>query len=294
MDMNPKPFVKWAGGKGRLLSQLEPYFPKDYSRYYEPFLGGGAVFFHLKPEKSTLNDANEELMNLYVQVKDNVNALMEAIDFHEPHKTDKDYFYEVRALDVNELSDVEKAARLMFLNRTCFNGLYRVDSKGRFNVPFGRSSSGNPPELYNPDRLRACSLTLQRTKLLNNDYNNILRRARKGDFVYIDPPYHAPNKASMYSANGFSDEAQDKVARFFMKLCDRGAKVLMNNSTTLELLKEDYSYIGELFEADDYYRGVLGSQWSIGARAEWRRKKGEFVVSNYSPQQPKQTKLGVS
>ena len=292
--MRPKPFVKWAGGKGRLLSQLEPYFPKEYKRYYEPFLGGGAVFFYLTPPKATLNDSNEELMNMYTQVKDNLDDLMKAIDVHEPHKTDKDHFYDVRALDVKDLSDVERAARLIYLNRTCFNGLYRVDRQGRFNVPFGRTSTGNPPELYDTDRLLACSEALQKAKLLNHDYNNILRRARKGDFVYIDPPYHAPNKASMYSANGFNDEAQDKVARFFMKLCDRGALVLMNNSTTLELLKDEHSNIRELFEVDDYYRGVLGSQWSIGARAEWRIKKGEFVVANYSPQPSKQTKLGVS
>ena len=151
-----RPFVKWAGGKTKLLKQLRDFFPEFSGTYYEPFLGGGAVFFHLRPEKAILSDSNAELINLFKMIKKKPTELMEELDNHQPKVQDKEYYLDVRSWDVTVLDRVEMAARMIYLNKTCFNGLYRVNSKGQFNVPFGRTPQGNPPQLYSRENIEAC------------------------------------------------------------------------------------------------------------------------------------------
>ena len=165
-----KPFVKWAGGKTQLIKKLDEYFPKFEGTYYEPFLGGGAVFFHLQPEKAVLSDTNAELINLFQVIQKKPDALMSRLDEHQLKVQDKEYFLDVRAWDLTKLDDIEQAARTIYLNKTCFNGLYRVNSKGQFNVPFGRTPQGNPPQLYSKENIEACSQMLENAELICEEY----------------------------------------------------------------------------------------------------------------------------
>ena len=278
-----KPFIKWAGGKTQLIKKLGNYFPDFEGTYYEPFIGGGAVFFHLKPEKAVLGDANEELINLFKIIKKKPKELMERLNQHQSKVQNKEYYLDIRSWDIQKLDDIETAARTIFLNKTCFNGLYRVNSKGQFNVPFGRTSQGKPPKLYSKENIEACSKALKNVVLRCEDFYEIVKKTGPGDFVYLDPPYHAPNKASMYSKLAYSDELQDRVAQFYHDLAKTGAKVMLNNSATLEILKDSHESIKELYENKSYHSKVLDSKWSIGAIGEWRGKRGELMVLNYEP-----------
>ena len=245
----PSPFVKWAGGKGQLLPQFQPYFPTRFERYIEPFVGGGAVFFHLYnqghlPEKEViLIDHVEELINGYRVVQSQVEALIEELERHEPHKLDADYYYRVRAWDrrpeYGQRSDVERAARFLFLNRTCYNGLYRVNRKGQFNVPFGRH---NNPRVCNAGNLRAASLALQGATLESGDFGRCLEWAGPGDLVYLDPPYHPLSDTSSftsYTPAAFGAEDQRRLADLFRELDGQGCQVMLSNSCT-PLIRELY------------------------------------------------------
>ncbi len=245
----PSPFVKWAGGKGQLLSQFQPHFPAHFERYIEPFVGGGAVFFHLYnqgrlPEKEViLIDHVEELINGYRVVQSQVEALIEELERHEPHKLDADYYYRVRAWDrhpeYGQHSDVERAARFLFLNRTCYNGLYRVNRKGQFNVPFGRH---NNPRVCNAGNLRAASLALQGATLELGDFRRCLEWAGPGDLIYLDPPYHPLSDTSSftsYTPVAFGVEDQRRLADLFRELDGRGCQVMLSNSCT-PLIRELY------------------------------------------------------
>jgi len=276
-----KPFVKWAGGKTQLIKKLDEYFPKFEGTYYEPFLGGGAVFFHLLPKKAVLSDTNAELINLFQVIQKNPEDLMARLDEHQLKVQDKEYFLDVRAWDLSGLDEIEQAARTIYLNKTCFNGLYRVNSKGQFNVPFGRTPQGNPPQLYLKENIEACSQVLENVELCCEDFYETVKKTKPADFVYLDPPYHAPNKASMYSKVAYSDELQDRVAQFYHDLVKTGAKVMLNNSATLEILKDSHESIMDLYENKDYTVKVLDSKWSIGAIGEWRGKRAELMVLNY-------------
>ena len=276
-----KPFVKWAGGKTQLIKKLDEHFPSFRGTYYEPFLGGGAVFFHLQPERAVLGDSNEELINLFQMIKEKPQELMERLDSHQPNVQDKEYYLDVRGWDIKELEGVEEAARTIYLNKTCFNGLYRVNSKGQFNVPFGRTPQGNPPQLYSRENVEACSKALENAELRCQDFYEIVKETGPDDFVYLDPPYHAPNKASMYSKLAYSDELQDRVVQFYHDLNGTGAKVMLNNSATLETLGKEHPSIRNLYENEDYDLRILDSSWSIGAIGEWRGKRGELMVLNY-------------
>ena len=276
-----RPFVKWAGGKTKLLKQLSHFFPDFKGTYFEPFLGGGAVFFHLKPERAILSDSNSELINLFQIIKDNPKKLMKKLDDHQPNVQDKDYFLDIRSWNLDNLDSIDMAARTIFLNKTCFNGLYRVNSKGQFNVPFGRTAQGNPPNLYSEENILECSKALENAELICTDFQEIVKKAGPNDFIYLDPPYHAPNKASMYSKVAYSDDLQGRVAQFYHDLHSTGAKVMLNNSSTLESLKEIHESVRELYENELYSVTVLDSSWSIGAIGEWRGKRGELTVINY-------------
>lgn len=189
LDPNPKPFVKWVGGKRQLLKQfhdLNLYPPIDFDSpkytYYEPFVGGGAVFFDLLPRSAELSDLNKELITAYDVIKNSVDELITSL---KKHVYDKDYYLEVRAQDISKLSDTEVASRFIFLNRTGFNGLYRVNKKGQFNVPFGRYKN---PIICDEGNLRRVSKKLQNATIKHQDYKSVLNSAKRGDFIYFDPP----------------------------------------------------------------------------------------------------------
>ncbi len=234
-----KPFLKWVGGKSQLLDELKKYFPNNFNKYIEPFLGGGAVFFDLAPEMAVINDSNEELMNAYEVVKNNVDDL---IDILLGYKHSETFFYKLRKKQPQKLSRLERAARTVYLNKTCFNGLYRVNKKGEFNVPFGKYVN---PTICDEKKLKAASLALQNTVIECADYQAVLRKyAHKGDLIYIDPPYHPISKYSdfkRYTKEFFYEKDQIKLRDTIRELKDKGCTVIASNSYCefiLELYKE--------------------------------------------------------
>src|SRR5207249_1876426 len=176
------PFLKWAGGKAQLLTQLSPFFPNEFGTYLEPFLGGGAVFFHLRPDRAILADSNPELINVFQVVRDDPEGLLAALDRHCPHRKSETYFYKVRKQNPAELSVVERAARTIFLNKTCYNGLWRVNARGVFNVPFGGYEN---PTLYDPENIAGANALLPGKIATVGDYRDSGQYAGKGDFVYF-------------------------------------------------------------------------------------------------------------
>lgn len=230
INTKPKPFVKWVGGKRQLLKQFRDlglYPPELFdpatNTYYEPFVGGGAVFFDLLPESAELSDLNKELVTTYNVIKDNIDELIASL---KKHIYDKEYYLEVRAKDINELSDVEVASRFIFLNRTGFNGLYRVNKKGQFNVPFGRY---NNPVICDEENLRRVSKELQNVTIKHQDYKSVLKSAQKGDFIYFDPPYYPLNRTSSftaYTSETFLEKEQTELRDTFVELHKRGCYVM--------------------------------------------------------------------
>src|SRR5437870_1059772 len=244
--VSPAPFVKWAGGKAQLLRQFERFYPKQFRVYYEPFLGGGAVFFDLfsrgRTTRAVLNDANRDLMNLWATIPLETQRLMDELSKLRRETESESLFKKNRSeynsieLESDFLSrpNVRKAALLVYLNKTCYNGLYRVNSKGQFNVPFGRYKN---PRILNTDVIRAASHVLKNTKaeLRSIDYKDALAPCGKADFIYLDPPYQPPTKTSSftdYTPGGFSEKDQKELAEEFGKLVDRGCTVVLSNSET--------------------------------------------------------------
>lgn len=279
----PSPFVKWAGGKRQLLTQLEPYFPTRMGGYVEPFVGGGAVFFHLyrqgrlRGKEVLLADGLQELINCYRVVRDQAEALIAELSRHEPHKTDPDYYYRVRGWDRRpdyaERSDVGRAARFLFLNRTCYNGLYRVNRRGEFNVPFGRYRN---PTVCDAHNLRAASRALQGVRLAAGDFAECLEVAREGDFVYLDPPYHPLSDTASftgYTAGDFGVEDQRRLADHFCELDGRGCQVMLSNSCT-PLIQELYA---------GYEQIEVWASRPISARPDRRGAIAELLVLNGYP-----------
>ena len=222
------PFLKWAGGKSQLLPELRRFIPHDFNRYLEPFLGGGALFFNLLPEKAFLNDSNVELINTYEMVRDQVETVIEILD---AYPNESEFFYRIRAQSPYKLTDAERAARFIYLNRTCFNGLYRVNKKNQFNVPFGKYAN---PNICPIERLRAASKALQHGELFCEDYQSfLLREARPGDFIYADPPYQPVSRYSdfkRYTQDFFYEEDQKRLADLLTQLGKQGCYVVASNS----------------------------------------------------------------
>lgn len=269
--VKPTPFLKWAGGKSQLLDQMRPYFPSEYGAYFEPFLGGGAVFFHLLPEKATLSDSNDELMNVYRVVQQDPYALMKALDEHHVHRKSKEYYYRIRALDPDELDDVERAARTIFLNKTCYNGLYRVNSEGRFNVPFGRYKN---PSLYDRDNILAASAALKGKTLKTADYKEVCEEARRGDFIYLDPPYQPLSKTASftsYTKDAFGEKEQEELANVFKNLDKRGCRVMLSNSST--------DFIRTLYA--EYHIVPMRATRAINCKPSGRKAIEELLIMNY-------------
>ena len=274
----PKPFIKWVGGKRQLLKQfrlLNLYPPEDFNpdehAYFEPFVGGGAVFFDLLPEKAELSDLNAELVTTYNVIKNDVEALIKSLS---QHKYEKEYYLNVRSWDPQSLSDIEVASRFIYLNRTGFNGMYRVNSKGKFNVPFGRYSN---PSICDEENLRRVSDALQGVVINCQDYKKVLDKARKSDFIYFDPPYYPLNRTSSftsYTAESFLEDEQTELRNAFLELHKRGCFVMLSNSDT--------NFINDLYsnmEGVKVNRVQAGR--SINSKGSKRGKISEVLVTNY-------------
>lgn len=266
------PIVKWVGGKRQLMFELLKNMPANYNRYFEPFIGGGALFFELQPENAYISDMNEELINLYSVVRDDVDGLIEDL---EKHEVSKEYFLNIRNIDRTEmfskLSNIERASRFIYLNRTCFNGLYRVNSQGQFNVPFGNYSN---PRIIDENNLKNCSELLKNTEIKVADFSEILTKVQKGDFVYFDPPYVPLNDTSSftsYTKAGFDIDMQFKLRDVCDELDSMGVKFMLSNSDT-KLVNELYS---------NYEIKKVFATRAANANADGRGKITEVLVRNY-------------
>lgn len=266
------PFLKWAGGKSQLLNTFERFYPASFNRYLEPFLGGGAVFFHLAARqnklKAVLSDCNEELINCYLMIRDEPE---EVIDELREHRNDVHYFYKVRALDTKILDDTERAARMIFLNRTCYNGLYRVNRKGEFNVPFGKYKN---PKLVDQHNILAASSVLKDAQIVCQPFERVVGKARQGDFVYLDPPYHPLNSTSNftgYTKGSFNFSDQERLARVFKALTEKGCYVMLSNS--------DIPAIKELYR--EFRIETVQAQRAINSNGSKRGRINELLILNY-------------
>lgn len=223
-----KPFLKWAGGKTQLIPSLSPFIPDKFSKYIEPFIGGGALFFAINHQESIISDANEELIITYRSVQDNVYSIIELL---ETYKNDETFFYKIRSIKTSELSNIQRAARLIYLNKTCFNGLYRVNKKGEFNVPYNKRDGVS---FYNKETLIEASRALKNTKIYYSDYKEVLDNlAEKDDFIFLDPPYQPVGKYSdfkRYTKEFFYEQDQIEPAEKFYELVNNGCKFISFNS----------------------------------------------------------------
>jgi len=266
------PFVKWAGGKRQLIPQIKEYLPQDYNKYLEPFVGGGALFFHLKPGNAVLIDINEDLINCYNVIKNHVSELIQSL---KKHKNDKDYYYKVRSADreiesFKKWTDVEKASRTIFMNRCCYNGLYRVNSKGFFNVPFGRYKN---PNFCNEKNLNAVHKALISARLIQGSFETCLNYAEKDDLVYFDPPYHPLSETAnftSYTKYNFGRESQIKLRDVFKQLDDRGCKLMLSNSYN--------DFVLDLYERFNII--TLNAKRAINSDASKRGEIKEILVLN--------------
>ena len=274
----PKPFVKWAGGKRQLIPILSREFPQKYGTYYEPFLGGGAVLFHLLSQspnqKCSVSDLNSDLVLAYVTIRDRVDELISSLkNYSKKYFENKDsYYYKVREKEPKE--QIEKTSRLIFLNRTCFNGLYRVNSKGKFNVPLGRYSN---PNIVNEENLRAASNILQSKKISIKcrDFSSILDDAKKDDFVYFDPPYQPVSQTAnftSYTNRDFNLEDLKRLADLCNDLDSKGCKVVLSNSNTSE--------VKDMFDKSWQIKTIEANR-AINSDSKKRTGHSELVIKNF-------------
>ena len=274
----PKPFVKWVGGKRQLIPTLSKNFPKNYGTYFEPFLGGGAVLFHLLSEKHSkkysVSDLNSDLVLAYVTIRDKVDELISSLKKHSKNyfSDQNSYYYKIR--ENKPKSQIEKTSRLIFLNRTCFNGLYRVNSKGKFNVPLGRYSN---PNIVNEENLRAISRVLQSKKISIKcrDFSSILEDVKKGDFVYFDPPYQPVSKTAnftSYTSRDFSLEDLERLAELCHSLDSKGCNVVLSNSNTDE--------VKSMFDNSWKIKEIEANR-AINSDSKKRTGHSELVIKNF-------------
>lgn len=272
-----KPFVKWAGGKRQIIDKLNKYVPDDYNTYYEPFVGGGALLFELSPKNAVINDSNKELMNVYKCLcdEDKFKKMCTILNHYEAEHSEQ-FFYEIRDKDKNKktfdrLSDYTRAARTIYLNKACFNGLYRVNSKNEFNVPFGKKTKVNT---YDGGNLITVSnyLTMNNIKILSIDFEEAVKEAKKGDFVYFDPPYDSDTSTfNNYTEDGFGKEEQKRLAKVFKELSDKGCYVMLSNHNT--------TLINELYK--DYNIHVIEAKRNINSNGNKRGKVEEVIITNF-------------
>ena len=270
------PFVKWVGGKRQLLASIAEHLPKNIKKYnyIEPFVGGGAVFFHLQPQRAIINDSNTELINVYQVIK---NQPAELVADLKKHVNEPDYFYEIRALDRNEsfkqLTPVQRASRVIYLNKTCYNGLYRVNNAGEFNVPFGKYKN---PNIVNEPTIIAVSRYLNSGSItiLNEDYGEVLNQADKNSFVYLDPPYHPISESSNFTGyvqGGWNMYDQIRLREACDVLHSKGIKFLLSNSSA-PFIKEQYQ---------NYKIIVVKANRAVNSNGAERGEIDEVLVMNY-------------
>ena len=271
------PVLKWAGGKRKLLPEIRKRAPIRYTKYYEPFVGGGAVLFDLQPRNAVVNDINKEIINLYNVIKHNVDELIKDLS---KHVNEEEYFYETRALDRDSkkykaMTNIEKASRMHFLNKTCFNGLFRVNLEGQFNSPFGKYKK---PNIVNDVTLRAVSKYFNSANLefKCGDFEESLKGIRKGSFVYFDPPYDPVSDSSnftSYTKGGFDRNEQIRLKGLCDKLYSRGVKFLLSNSAT--------EFILDLYKDDKYKIDIIKAKRLINSNGNKRDEVNEVLVRNY-------------
>lgn len=273
---NLQPFTKWTWGKRQLLGELRSYMPETYGRYFEPFVGGGALFFDLAPEQAVINDFNEELINAYRQIKNNPAELINLLIKHKENNS-KDYYLALRSADrdgrISRMTGVERAARILYMLRVDFNGLYRVNSKNQFNVPYGRYKN---PKIVDVDLLYQISEYLNENdiEILQTDFAEAVKDAQTGDFVYFDPPYIPLNETSSftsYTHEGFSYEEQVRLRNTFKELTERGVYAMLSNSSS--------PLVEELYKDFNIY--FVEAQRTNGAKSSSRGKISEIIVTNY-------------
>lgn len=274
-----QPFLKWAGGKRQLLPYIRKYLPQftRATTYFEPFVGAGAVLFDLQRPKANINDANQELINCYKVIKNDVEALIEHV---KTHKTDSsEYYYKIReqdrSLEYAKLTPVERASRIIFLNKTCYNGLFRVNSQGQFNVPYGNYKN---PTLVDTIIIRAISNYLNQNNVLitNLDFEEAVKEAKKGDFIYFDPPYDPISDTSSftgYNLDKFGKEEQTRLKSTYDKLTNNGCKVMLSNSST--------EFIKDLYKAYNIIK--IPANRNINSVATGRGQIEELLILNYEP-----------
>jgi DNA adenine methylase len=279
-----RPFIKWAGGKGQLLPELSRRLPRRFRRYHEPFVGGAALFFFLYnsgrlQHGAVLSDYNPELIVCYQVIRDDVGSLIDALRQHEQYRLDAEYFREVRSWDrrpdFERRSLVERAARTIFLNRTCYNGLYRLNQKGQFNAPFGHYRN---PLILDADNLRGVSRALGHVDLEVGDFGDVLRRAEVGDLVYFDPPYvpvSATSSFTHYTGQTFGPEAQRRLSDVFAELAQRGVHVMLSNSHT--------PLSNELYATHAVHKSVVYASRKINCDGLKRGFVEELIVCSYAP-----------
>ncbi len=261
-----RPFLKWAGGKRQLLKELRAHVPAKIKTYHEPMVGGGAFFFDLKPRRAVLSDSNERLVRTFRGVRDSVDEVVELLSGY-PHS--KPFFLEMRTRDVDAGSDAEVAAWMIYLNKTAFNGLYRVNSKDRFNVPFGRYKD---PLICDAELLRACSRALQGAQIEHEDFTAVLDRAGPGDFVYFDPPYvplSATSSFTSYTSEGFGIDDQRRLRDVAGKLKRKGAHILLSNSSS--------PLVHQLYDEGFEHREVSARR-AINSKGGKRGPVGELII----------------
>jgi len=271
-----QPFTKWTGGKRKLIPKLKELMPEIYGNYYEPFIGGGALFFELSPRVAIINDFNEELINCYIQIKENPIKLIEILKIHK-EKNSKEYYLEIRGLDrtdkFKELSKVERAARIMYMLRVDFNGLYRVNSKNQFNVPYGNYAN---PKIVDEELINNISnyLNTYDITITSGDFEDSVSTVKEGDFVYFDPPYIPLNETSSftsYTHEGFSYEDQVRLRNTVRRLTEKGVKVMVSNSSsklTIDLYEEFNIHYVEVSRTN-------------GAKSSSRGIIKEVIITNY-------------
>lgn len=272
-----KPFVKWAGGKRQVLDKLKKYIPEEFNTYYEPFVGGGALLFELSPNNAVINDSNQELMNVFnVLCNDKKYTKMCKYlnKFEREHS--EEFYYKVRDIDrnkrkYNRLNECKKAARTIYLNKACFNGLYRVNSKGEFNVPFGKKSKVNTYDGENLLNVHSY-LTNNNITILSVDFEEAVMNAKEGDFVYFDPPYDSDtNTFNSYTETGFNKDEQRRLAKVFKYLDSKKVKVMLSNHNTI--------LINELYK--DYNIYIIEAKRNINSNGKKRGNVEEVIITNY-------------
>ena len=285
-ELLPKPFLKWAGGKGQLVDDLLRLAPGDFSAYHEPMLGGAALFFALQRngrlagKRVFLSDINEELVGTYRAIQQDVTKVIARLEEHQRKfralgtEGRRRYYYSQRAQDPTSLDPPTMAARMIFLNRTGFNGLYRVNSKGKFNVPIGRYRN---PLICNEENLQAVAGALAGVEIASASFQSVLERARPGDFVYFDPPYFPLSttaKFVSYARSGFGPKDQEELAATMSALRDRGVRVMLSNSDTREV---------RLMYQDEFRIHEVMACRHINSKADQRGPVSELVVTSYEP-----------